>query len=348
MPSNKRHHYVPRFYLKHFSADGNSINLYNFSAQRTILGASYKTQCYRDYYYGKDQVLEQALAAIEGASSAVLNEVVTTRRLPSNNSDRKALSVYLMAQYGRTPARAETLRQMDRGLQDEIARLASDKGFEAPCFDPLDAVALSVSLTAGEYTLLADLEARLLIAPPGQEFITSDTPVVIFNQLFDYRPAKDAASPGWLGAQLYFPVAPDLGLMLVDSGVYNMLPRNGNGEYQIESQRDMDQLNGLQIVSATENIYWRGDGLDIDRLTRIFAGRRAGPERVQVQSFSAQTGDSRALIAMQISGSAAPRSLSFVSTKSTAKRWRAAFQRQRQQPAVVVRPTAQDSRAAGE
>jgi len=63
---NKKHHYVPLFYLKRFSPDGKSINLYNLRSTRTIYKAKLKNQCYSDYFYGKEPDIEHALAGLDG------------------------------------------------------------------------------------------------------------------------------------------------------------------------------------------------------------------------------------------------------------------------------------------
>jgi hypothetical protein len=45
MPDNKKHHYVPRFYLRIFSKDKNSINIYNKEQEKVFLG-NINNQCY--------------------------------------------------------------------------------------------------------------------------------------------------------------------------------------------------------------------------------------------------------------------------------------------------------------
>ena len=66
MPANKKHHYVPRLYLKRFSANAVSINIYNFRLAGAIEGANLKNQCYRDYMYGKGGEHEHRLSILEG------------------------------------------------------------------------------------------------------------------------------------------------------------------------------------------------------------------------------------------------------------------------------------------
>lgn len=53
MAKNKKQHFVPRFYLRKFSADGRSVNIWNLTNEKRIQGANLKNQCYKDYFYGE-------------------------------------------------------------------------------------------------------------------------------------------------------------------------------------------------------------------------------------------------------------------------------------------------------
>ena len=86
MPSNKKHHYVPRFYLKLFSQNELSINPFNIHAGKTIIDGQLKNQCYKDNFYGITPDVEQALGNIEGTCSRVLKNMVQTRTLPKRES----------------------------------------------------------------------------------------------------------------------------------------------------------------------------------------------------------------------------------------------------------------------
>ena len=82
MPANKKHHYVPRFYLKRFARNGNSLNLYNFRLARSIPDVNLKNQCYRDYMYGKEGDQEQCLSQLEGAFAQLLRYMLPSGYLP--------------------------------------------------------------------------------------------------------------------------------------------------------------------------------------------------------------------------------------------------------------------------
>ena len=75
MPRHRKQHYVPRFYLKGFSLDGKSINIWNLQRQLKIQSANLKNQCSKDYFYSKQLDVEEALGKIEGEMAKILKIV---------------------------------------------------------------------------------------------------------------------------------------------------------------------------------------------------------------------------------------------------------------------------------
>lgn len=78
--AKRRHHYVPRFYLKAFATDADlkepkQITLYNLQRGRVIPNASLREQCYAHRLYGKDDVLENALGRVEGSAAGTIMRV---------------------------------------------------------------------------------------------------------------------------------------------------------------------------------------------------------------------------------------------------------------------------------
>jgi hypothetical protein len=79
MASNKNQHFVPRCYLRPFTIDGanRAINLYNIDRRKFIERAPVKHQCSGDYFYGKDQLLDKAIQAMEGAYGTALRIITS-------------------------------------------------------------------------------------------------------------------------------------------------------------------------------------------------------------------------------------------------------------------------------
>lgn len=67
MEIRKKHHYVPRFYLKRFSInnEGKFIGLYNHKSKIFIQKAPIKHHACESYLYGRDDEIEIELAKLE-------------------------------------------------------------------------------------------------------------------------------------------------------------------------------------------------------------------------------------------------------------------------------------------
>lgn len=87
---NKRHHYVPHFYLKHFASEQRRINILNLKDLRSYRNGTLKDQCYGKHLYGLDDSIETALAKLEGFAAPVIAKTIQSFRLPVSRSDEHA------------------------------------------------------------------------------------------------------------------------------------------------------------------------------------------------------------------------------------------------------------------
>ena len=113
MPENKKHHYVPKFYLRLFSRDKKTICLYNLPKQLHVVNASLRNQCYQDYFYGKEKTTESALAGMEGEIAQLYSLIDKYNSLPPPLSEHHvAMVMSVLIQYGRTKYQADALDEM--------------------------------------------------------------------------------------------------------------------------------------------------------------------------------------------------------------------------------------------
>src|SRR6266478_4102532 len=123
MAEHKRQHYVPRYYLTNFSPDGGkSIGIFNLSQRKVIPSGGLYTQCYEDYFYGKDPKLEKALATgIEGPNSLTLKQIIKDDKLPvSKTEDYAGLLVFMILQSARTLSSNEEGEELVREFGDRL------------------------------------------------------------------------------------------------------------------------------------------------------------------------------------------------------------------------------------
>ena len=341
MPANKKHHYVPRFYLKHFAPDGHSVRLFNFRQGRSISEANLKNQCYRDYMYGKDGKQERNLSQLEVVLSELLKRILLTATLPPPFSpDHESICVLTLLQSARTAYSADAADEFSDKMWKQV--LEKDPRVEPRMLEKVrivntDPANFTVSTMLRLYHLIMDLDYRLLSAPKGTEFITSDNPVVMYNQLMEFERFGSNTGLACKGLQIFFPLSPRHLLAFFDRAVYAYKPRKLI-VIEVPTAQDMQQLNALQVVAARENVYFASPKVDIFRAIESAKHLRrkkmvnviASPERPTPTGTSQIIGGSREDIRTNLS-------LNFVRILKPAKRWREDRKRPGPKQVTVVR-----------
>ncbi len=344
MAKHKKHHYVPRFYLKLFSQNGRSINLFNIRSQRSVIDGGLKNQCYRDFFYGKDLQTENALSLVEGQMSRILNAVQSNCVLPSRRSeDRITFLLHVLMQHTRTAYAIDAYdEQIDKFMKYLMAPKMKEMNLSPEQISSIkitqkDSARLVLGMATPYYPLLIDLEWKILRATGTHEFITSDNPVVYYNQFFSFRKLGSNTGLASKGLLIFFPVGPKHLVVLYDGKVYGVGSKKCD-VVDISEVRDIKQLNRLQFVSALENVYF------LDKSFPVFQDFRASehyrrPQKSQMQVFLGEetSENQEELLMMSREDVRTDLELSFLRILKPAKEWRRAFQAMSPQPVVVVR-----------
>ncbi len=257
----KQQHYVPKFYLKYFSHQGlgKQISLWNGPKQIYVKDAKLADQAYENNFYGSDGFIEDTLSILESKAAIVISDIIINEHLPTEGSeDRIALYIFIMFQAERTKASAI---DMDKHADSMMRFVFKDD----PKFKKyLQDIKLKLNVPAAQKLVIAaplvplilDLSSILIINDSIHEFITSDNPVVRYNQFLELRKWPGSGS-GWSlpGLQVIFPISPKHMLFLYDKDVYSFI-NNENGIIRISSLSDINWLNGLQYLVAEDNIYF--------------------------------------------------------------------------------------------
>ncbi|MBD5782295.1 DUF4238 domain-containing protein, partial [Pelagicoccus sp. NFK12] len=171
------------------SEDKKTTNAFLIKHSKTVFGASIKSQCSEDYFYGKDSSVDDALTTMEGQVASLLEDVCDWECVPSYpNDDFIALLIFVSAQRGRTRQAKLEVEEMLKGFIHE-----SLKDSPESLKDQLNQLELEIENGASKATAfclenfpnLIDLKAGLVLNKTETEFITSDHPVVFYNQLFE-------------------------------------------------------------------------------------------------------------------------------------------------------------------
>jgi hypothetical protein len=258
----KNQHFVPRFYLKNFSVSNEKkqIHLFNQRNQKFVTVASIANQCSRDYFYGKDGVIEDSLSVIEGEQASTIRKIIRTGEPPKNGSNGFSdLIFFVILTEKRNPIAAEMMRQTNENFANLMSRHESIEGkYSAEYIRESmgSPIARSLSMVSDGVDVCADLHVKLLLNETPIPFITSDCPVVLYNQFFEHNEGKVpyGAGFGTVGSQIFLPINDKICLMFYDSKIYYAGKKKGK-VIKIDNPKDITQINLLQMVNCHANIY---------------------------------------------------------------------------------------------
>jgi hypothetical protein len=287
-PGNKKknQHYVPRMYLRNFaSGEKKAISLYNLPSKRVVSCAPIKHQCSAPYFYGQDLKLEDALEDIEGLIASVISGIISTNALPRNKSnDHFHLILFTLFQYARTKEMANAHNDIaDKFLKAVLEKEGSfdQEALKAVTIELTEPAQLALSSAAQSYYLLLDLKMKVLINSTEVEFVTSDNPVIFYNQYLEKSDPRLGSNTGLVskGLQIFLPLSPKHLLTLYDGTVYKIGDRRSDS-CNVTDPNDVRQFNDLQYLNCLENLYAYGgfSGSDIFFLDQRNAKRKRNPK----------------------------------------------------------------------
>jgi hypothetical protein len=264
MAKKKHHHYIPRFYLKRFSVnnEGKFLGLYNLNNRRFIQNAPIKSQAYENFLYGENDEIENALAEIEGSISQMFNYWTDERLLyppPPETNGFKLLRRFILYQAYRTPKSGNDLMEMlNQGMKTFVKQFnpKSWESFKDGKLVHENPVLLGLFKSIENEHLLNYLDCKFLVNLSLLPFITSDSPVVFYNELLEKAENYvGATSFVAKGLQIFYPIHPSLMICLFDPEVYDF-GENNEDYASTESIEEVHQLNGLQLANCKSQLFF--------------------------------------------------------------------------------------------
>ncbi len=259
-------HYIPKFYLRYFSYNNNKkqIGIFNQRNNLYIPNAALKTQASKKYFYGKDGVIEDWLSSIESIVAPILLKMCTDNQFPEFMSSIQAdLIFFIILLDLRNPIR---LNQWEKGKELLKERILSKNPESKNSQLILALEELSnheenvkrvISNTKGILPYCMDLKYKLLKNTTKIPFITSDYPLIKYNQFLEMRKWNIGGHNGYgtVGAQMFLPLNDTYTLILYDPIVYKV----GNKKekiVEINELKSIEQLNLLQHLNSQETLYF--------------------------------------------------------------------------------------------
>lgn len=290
---SKRHHTVPRFYLRGFSSNDRIATIRLPGEQRFVQSVA-DAAVTKNFYsldghpHGSD-VIEKALSEIEGAASAVFEKVIGGE-WPLQIEDRMTLGYFVSLQATRVPVQRQTMDhaaamitrlQVGAGGKAALRRQLEEGGREVPD-DLVERVwKLStrpegppIKRPVGEHLeQMIELSEELLKYIVGRPWtlvrfdrrslITSDDPVALVSS----PDADPWAGVGFMTAWgITLPLTRKLGLLmssiepLIDANVPVELVHNGKADAVQSGTTKMERFFNLQTaVGASEWLFHHPD-----------------------------------------------------------------------------------------
>ena len=254
-------HYVPRFYLKHFSSiqgKKNIICCYDKVKNSIFLQDTYNIACENDFHDLKpgDKSTEKGFQELEGKWSALLKEIIKRQDIDWLTTEQKeTMTEFIVAQYLRPIGAREEIEDIRNQFYEKMVKYKMTPALR----EELEKVKTKESIREHHIDMLNDFRELakyafhfkwcLIINNTKTNFWTSDNPTVKWNNV-------DHGSYGNLGFtcrgfELHFPLSPNLLLILCDPVAFSHLP----SKVHTEDINHVIYENNLQIFNSTRFLF---------------------------------------------------------------------------------------------
>ena len=281
MSDKKYNHYVPRFYLTNFSGNKNFIDKCILSSRKIIRCAPMGSTGGKKYLYGKDGVVENIFAEMEGRWDSIVKKIILTESIPSSSEDYTELLLFIILSENRTLAVANHNMAFWGEHYRAMARLLKENGrmdipdtvinrIGAECEIPnLQNLKNAIFLME----LCTDLQMSIIKNNSPLPFVTSDHPVMKYNQLFISNKYYSPYGYGQIGIQIFFPISPNLCLVLFDPITYQLHNYHDN-KFITNDPTIIRSINTLTVGYAYQELYFSSSTSD-RTINKILAKRVA-------------------------------------------------------------------------
>lgn len=192
-------HYVPRFYMKHFSNIKNSgtkqekvfISFYQFKDNSFKENVPTSSICSEDYFYGHDGKIEKTLSDMESKWSLALKNVIYDN---FTINDIESIREFVIYQINRTKAMLSHTREIATSmakciLQQQFEDIDDEKVVNELLENQVQneiTPDLGLSIVKETIPTIRDLKMKVITNETEMSFITSDVPVIFINPLGIY------------------------------------------------------------------------------------------------------------------------------------------------------------------
>lgn len=227
---------------------------------KVVHGAKMKDQAKEDYFYGKDEIVENALADFENNMAHFFREIIRDKSLPKYGSEiYVAVFIYILFVKFRTKkAGKQTNSFTDASIQNLMKHDKDMEKYVGEIFFAYDnAASFSLGIAAHQAYEILDLKMKLIVNESGTDFVLSDHPVVAYN-IYSERKKHPGGTTG-MGSRgiIYFlPLSPKETIILYDLWAYRVGNQKQN-MITIDSPKDAKYMNVLQCINSDEVVFFK-------------------------------------------------------------------------------------------
>ena len=268
MTEYKKQHYLPKFFLRRFSEDGTGVFVYRVD-DRTVQRRNIRSMASEHYFYAdssKAKLFEETMSVFEKSHSEILERINETEGLQSlTEIDRFELLRFILLVMTRTKESKMEAESMFNAVMDELkpnmVKSLQSQGLSITedytiriRLNHSNSIGILFALKEGPVTI-SDLGFALLLNDTGLPFVCGDSPVILHNRILPGATAL--LSPGLL---IIAPISEKIAILLFDKELYRFR-MEANEIIRIKKERDIDELNRLQLINCLEFVLFSKESL---------------------------------------------------------------------------------------
>ena len=214
-------HYVPKFYLRYFSSDHNSVGTYIFKDKKYIPVAPLHSIAGSKYLYGEDGELENWFSVLESKWNIILKKIIDKEILDIDYEEYTYILMFIFLSDARSKTNADVMNKfineltittfnIDPKNKKKYSYKENVAHFTVPNIHSIEAMP---DITP----MMFDLNLVLVVNKTNNEFITSDCIVNKYNQFLLEKSYQRGYGYGTCGLELIVPISPKCCLVLYDN-----------------------------------------------------------------------------------------------------------------------------------
>jgi hypothetical protein len=268
MQKTKRQHYVPQFYLRRFSGNGDSVFVFD-KASDSVFESNTLNIAQERYFFDlpkeaieneDPQVLEQIFSEMEADYATLLDEILGSlaRKKRFNPKYKTMMALFVAIQFLRTKEYRQNhaqLREVElRAINQELAKkgIRLEYGYKDEAANHFIQVFDPDLLNAITNALLSHIWV-IWNNKTKHPFYTSDNPVVVASRL---QESAGFASPG---VEVVLPITSKLLLSICDRQFFSDLSKSDCRAVNLYDTTRVEYYNKLQAISASRQVYCSAD-----------------------------------------------------------------------------------------